>query len=270
MDKSNYEKSIRSLVNNNGCRSFIMNPTIDDLVPLCPHLTEEQIHSVLQKDIYFACPSLLIKNAFIVLHHLTYEGEDYVKYAFSCKTRQSYADGELHGDVEHVYTFMDEAITYANKHWGNTLILDDWHSFMTIHVQDPIELDSHNYPKNIFNLYIGLKRDYNDFINENDKPRCDKFDDEIAIITTDYLLSDEIRGGRGGYTEFSCAHCGGGLSLKYCTSCGNKFKDDNFRSGWYTPLSDKMIKTLIDAGHTFVIDPKIAQEKSREEFNKSK
>ena len=266
MNKLDYEKAIRNLMKE-GYQTSVVHPTVQDLKPFCPHLTEDQIALILQKDTYFACPSLVIKNALIVLHYNRYEGKDQLEYTFTSRTPQSYEDdklyGKLHGNSGSKYIFTDEAISYANTQWGDTLVIDNWEAFMTIHVQDPTKLDDRGHPANIFNLYITLKRDYNKFINEHDKPQFEKFDEEIVIATTDRFITGELQGGRGGYTDFNCAHCGGGLSLKYCTCCKNEFKDDQFRCGWNTPLSDKMIKALTDRGHVFGIDPKIAQEKER-------
>ena len=137
-------------------------------------------------------------------------------------------------------------------------------SIVQIVLQDPTDLDSNSSPKTKERLYLHLLRDWNELINDRSEPESNLINNSIEFISSD------LENYQPSYTEFSCAHCGAGLSLKKCNGCGNTFRDNYSRTGWDTPLSEKVVKFLQNNEHQFAIDPKIAQEQERlrwEEMN---
>lgn len=259
----------------------IKNPTVEDMARLCPHLRAmEALEAFTSGNGYVACPSLLIKHSFQVLHYTperVSEGKNYpsqISSAYAKRTRQSYVDGQSHGDVFFDHQYMKQAVAFSEKNWGKELILDDWDAIVSIYIQDPTDLVNdryhHNYPRTNAVLNIALKRDLNKIVNDHTKPQSVLFDEAISQMTLDDFVWKEIKGGRGGYTEFNCANCGAGLSLTNCPGCGHKFNDDLSRCSWYTPLSPKMIAFLRDNGHVFGIDPEIALNNERSHWKPRK
>lgn len=270
----------------------IKNPTPADMAMLCPHLTaEEAVQAFTTGSGYVAVPSLRIRHGFQIVSHQrewveeirgwgVVNGQDTrivigsknhpAQLNWSCagRTLASYADGMSHGDVFAPYTHADRAMKFAEDHWGDELILDDWVCVVEIFVQDPTDLVTDryhtDYPRTKAVLYIALSRDLGKIMNDHSKPESDLFDEAIAQMTLDRFVWHEIKGGRGGYTEFNCAHCGAGLELSGCSGCGHRFRDDQYRCGWHTPLSRKMVAFLHDHGHLFKVDPEIARTKERE------
>ncbi len=269
----------------------IKSPTPADMAKLCPHLTtEEAVKAFTTGSGYVACPSLLIRNSFQIVSFRKEEvGEitvsrvkdsvidasitgkknypSMLSWAYAGRTLKSYADGKSQGDVFSSYKHMDKAMKFAEDNWGDQLVLDNWNCVMEIYIQDPTDLvnDVHhkNYPRTKTVLRFALSRDLNEIINDHSKPESELFDDAIVQMTIDHLISAETKGGRGGHTQFNCAHCGAGLSLTSCTGCGHRFKDDQLRCGWHTPLSQKMVAFLRENGRDFKIDPSIALEKEK-------
>lgn len=94
------------------------------------------------------------------------------------------------------------------------------------------------------------------------------FDNAIVEMTVDPKIWHELKGGRGGYTDFNCAYCGYGLGLHGCGCCGHTFEDDHMRCGWNTPLSKKMVEFLQQSGHVFKQDPQIAWNLERTQYDK--
>lgn len=220
----------------------IENPTPEDMAFVCPHLTLEQAVEAFTSEEssgYVACPSVLIKNGFqIVCLSKGFEderfGETYpptLSSAFAGRTLSSYKDGKPHGDVFTKYRCMDEAMLYAAMDWGKHLILDDWVSYIVFYVQDPSDLNERQSPKTKAVVYATTKREWNDIINDHSKPKSQVINEALVIVTLDPFEGHEIKGGRGGYTEFNCAYCGAGLGLTGCDGCGFKFRDDHARSG---------------------------------------
>ena len=162
---------------------------------------------------------------------------------------------------------MDKAIKFAEDTWGTDLVLDDWESVIEFYIQDPTDLVNNffhvGYPRTKAVLYIALNRDIYKIINDNSKPTSELFDEAISQMTLDTFSWNEIRGDRGEFTKFNCAHCGAGLLLSSCSGCGHNFHDDNFRCGWSTPLSRKMVEFLRENGHNFAVNPEIAWKQER-------
>lgn len=272
----------------------IKSPAPEDMAKLCPHLTpQEALAAFTEGDGYVACPSLRVKNAFQIVS-LSKEWVETIEvsrikggtkdasvrgtknhparldWSYAGRTPKSYADGKAHGDVFHHYLHMDKAIQFSDANWGNELILDNWVSVLQIYLQDPTDLvnDKYHtdYPRTKAVLGVALNRDLNEIINDHSKPESMLFDEAITELTIDQVVWHELKGGRGGFTDFNCAHCGAGLGLNCCTGCGHRFRDDQMRCGWSTPLSPKMVAFLCENGFQFKIDPKIAQEKELQRF----
>ena len=256
LSKKDYRKILERLP--------ISNPKPEDMAAVCPHLTMEQAVTAFGKDSgYVACPPLRVKGAFQIVSYHKYEGHPpRLDWSFTCRAIQSYADLQSHGDIFGEYQYMAEAIKFAEDNWGDELVLDTWNSVLELHIQDPSELISIGYKKNQpitkAILYVALNRDLNEIINDHSRPESQLFDDAIVEMTIDDMVWHELKGGRGGYTDFNCAYCGSGLGLTGCGGCGHKFEDDHFRCGWSTPLSKKMVEFLQQNGHIFKKDPKIA------------
>ena len=276
----------------------IKSPTPQDMAMLCPHLTaEEAVEAFTTDSGYVACPPLRIRHGFqIVTFHKEWVEEIKVSrvkdgnedasvtgtknhparldWSYASRTPKSYADGKSHGDVFSPYKHMCKAMKFAEDNWGDELILDDWDSVVEFYVQDPTDLvdDRYHkdYPRTKAVLRVTLSRDPNTISNEHHKPQSELFDEAISQMTLDHVIWHELKGVRGGFTEFNCAHCGAGLSLSSCTGCGYRFRDDHYRCGWNTPLSRKMVAFLRENGREFKVDPEIAWKKEREDWERGK
>ena len=199
---------------------------------------------------------------------LSYKSADkavYLSGSYAGKTENK----SSHGDLFLHYKREKEAIKFANANWGDELVVDNWVSVVEFFIQDPTDLVNDTYhtdsPRTKAVLGVALSRDLSSIINDRSKPTSELFDEAILHMTLDNVAWHEMKGGRGGYTEFNCAHCGSGLSLSSCMGCGHSFRDNQIRGGWNTPLSKKMVAFLQEAGHEFKINPEIAWNK---EFQK--
>lgn len=267
----------------------IKSPTAEDMARVCPHLTQDQaIAAFTARGGNVACPPLRVRNGFQILSYYNewveeikvWRGDTQVvtgtknhpprlDWSYAGRTPASYADGKSHGDVFGNYKHMAEAMKFAEDNWGGDLVLDDWVSFVEFYVQDPTDLVNDryhtDYPRTKAVLYVTLNREFGEIINDHSKPESELFDDAISQMTLDLVVGREIKGARGSYMEFNCAHCGAGLWVSSCAGCGHQFRGTHTRGGWQTPLSRKMITFLRESGHEFAVDPKIAwkQEQNR-------
>lgn len=276
----------------------IKSPTPQDMAMLCPHLTAEEAMEAFTTDSgYVACPPLRIRRGFqVISYHKEWVEEVKVwgvvdgketqtvtgaknhparlDWSYARRTCESYADGKSHGDVFFPYRHMDKAMKFAEDNWGDELILDDWASAVEFYVQDPTDLVNDryhtDYPRTKAVLRVTLNRDLDEVMNNHSKPESELFDEAISQMTLDQVIWHELKGGRGAFTEFNCAHCGAGLSLSSCTGCGHRFRDDKLRCGWNTPLSRKMVAFLRENGHVFKVDPEIAWTKERQPWEQSR
>lgn len=262
----------------------IENPTPEDMAQLCPHLTQEQAVAAFHSGSgYVVCPPLRVRGAFQIvtlekgwLEEIkvwrgvtlvitgTKEHQPRLSYAYAGRARGSYG----------TYRHIAEAVDFAEDNWGDELILDTWKDVVEFRIQDPSDLYqegwSEGYPKTKAVLYICLNREWNQLINDHTKPESVLIDEAISEMTLDMAVWHELKGGCGGFTEYNCAYCGDGLHLCGCGGCGHRFKDDFFRCGWATPLSQRMAGFLQANGHVFKKDPYIARqaEAQRHEDNR--
>ncbi len=273
----------------------IKSPTAKDMAMLCPHLTEEEaVKAFTTGSGYVACPPLRVRHGFQIVSYYGERVEEIkvhrtgdpnaivgkknhpatLNYSFANRTLKSYADGKKHGDVFNPYTAMDKAMKFAEDNWGDELILDNWASVFEFYIQDPTDLVNDRYhkdqPRTKAVLYVTFNRDWNEMINDPSKPESERLDDAISNMTLDFAVYHELKGGRGGGTEFNCAHCGHGLSLAGCCGCGYRFDDNHSRCGWSTPLSRKMVAFLRENGHDFKVDPEIAWKKERQQWEEGR
>lgn len=260
----------------------IKSPTAEEMALLCPHLTPDQaVEAFTKGDGYVACPPLYVSNAYNVLAHRSEWVEEIKEWhdgklvvvgtknhparidsAFARRTRASYVDPQMHYDYGYDTLHFTEAIQFAEDNWGAELVLDNWACVVEIFIQDPTELVNDryhkDYPRTKAVMSVALSRDINSIINDRSKPQSELMDDAIIKMSIDVFAWSEMRGSRGGYTDFKCAHCGAGLSLTHCTGCGHQFRDDQFRCGSNTPMSRKMVAFMRESGYSFAIDPEIA------------
>ncbi len=261
----------------------IYNPEVDQVRDLFPHLSLDEIKEVLTfreegRSNYVAVPSLRVNGAFQIVSFVPEYINDKdgkitpvrLSWDYAERTRKSYADGRNHGDVFTRYEHMDRAIVFARDNWGSDLVLDDWIDFVEIYVQDPTDLHKSGFskdgPKTKAIVRFTTNRLWGEIINDRSKPESQVIDDAISQITADGFIARELKGGRGGYTEFNCAYDSAGLGLSGCGECGNRFRDDYFRSGWNTPLPSKVANYLMDREFQFGQDPAIARQKEAQRF----
>lgn len=251
MTRNEYLENLRRLP--------IENPTAEDMASVCPHLTKEQALAAFRCDSgHVACPPLRIRGGHNVIAFYKDWKKPTLTHAFSGRTLKSYANGKKHGDIFTPSIYMEEAMLYAEDNWGDELIQDNWVDVIRFHIQDPTNLSKNGSPMTTHTLMVTINRDWNELINDHSKPESQLLDDAIMEMSLDPLIMNELKGGRGGFTQYNCAFCGHGLGLSGCNCCHHNFRDDQFRCGWDTPLSSKMVKFLQANGHVFKMNPKIA------------
>ncbi len=271
MNKAEYHDQLKRLP--------IYNPTLEDMALLCPHLSKkEAVQAFMTGSGDVACPSLVVVGSFHVLRFIE-EGPDtmgkicpaMIYHVTNLRTPRSYTDGCLHGDLTLTAPYQDKAMAFAEANWGEDLTVVDWKYAVEIWIADPLDIVRSGLgkmvPKLIGVVYIAVNRDWSDSINDRVKQTSEVIDDAITRITTDSIIGEEITMKRA-FTEFNCAHCGGGHLLSCCTGCGKKFEDGLMRTGWYTPLPKKAVAYLREQGHVFGVDPEVARAKEKELYEK--
>ncbi len=249
----------------------IENPTEDDMAALCPHLTREQAIAAFTggEKGYMACPPLRIRGAFQIVSFtdafidpLHESGPQpyppQLTYLFASRTPRSYADGQSHGNTCTGYKHMAEAIAYAERVWDDELIIDAWTDVSEFIIQDPTDLTPSGYPKTKAMLYVCFDRKLGDLLDSPTQPLSILIDEAVTEMTLDKHVHYELKGYRGGGTEFNCAHCGGGLGLSSCYGCGLRYTDNKTRGSTDIPLTRKMVDFLQANGHVFGQEPEIA------------
>lgn len=273
----------------------IKNPTPDDVARICPHLTGGEASAVLAGNGFIAIPPLRVRKGYQTVAYYPEwveqvfefdKNERYKKTLIGTKnhpacldwsgarrTRESYMDSQFHGDYSKWnYRYMEKAMKFAEDNWGQELVYDSWKSSGCFYIQDPTDLVNDcyykNHPRTKAVLYITFWREFDEIRNDESESQNELFDQAIMEMTLDRMIYDELKGGRGGFISYNCAHCGGGLDLTFCTFCRNTFSDNHFRCGWRTPLSRKMVNFLLENGHKFGIDPEKAMLKDNAEYEK--
>lgn len=258
-DRKAYHDALRRLP--------IASPTFEDIQAVLPHLPAKQVGDILQRakqegqSDYYPAPPLRVKNSFHSINIGTYKGQTTLEHAFAQRTVTSYADKKWHGDIPHVPNDMEkEAMRYAASRWSASLVEDNWTDFLNLHLIDPEVVTSRGLPEYSGTIFATLKRDFNQVMNDHSldsqfsnqrltsgQKEAMRLEGYLAEYTTDAFIGDELKGGRGGFSDWNCARCGGGMSLSACTGCGVKVKDDGFRSGWGTPLPPSLFSLGVEA-----------------------
>ena len=236
-----------------------LEPTPSVLAQLCPHLTAGEIKIIIRKaklqkrGYYFALPPLLVDDM-VTVASIDPAGSSKGK-RYPATINFAFAD-EV--DLKSV-AYSKRALAYARRHWGDTLVTSKGKSYVSLVIQDPTKLNERGYPTTVTEVHFVTGRDWNDLNNDQSAPHSQLVNDSILHITSLKSVGAELQGRRGGFTDYCCAHCGGGLSLAGCTACNNRFKDNHFRCGWETPLPAKIVDYLVQHGHRFAVDPAIAR-----------
>ncbi|KKS69948.1 MAG: hypothetical protein UV41_C0040G0004 [Candidatus Daviesbacteria bacterium GW2011_GWA2_42_7] len=234
----------------------IYNPTQADFEAVCPHLTPEQIAQAFtpkqkDEDVYVAVPPVKVRRGYLVISY-SFGDTPRLGLAFSKRTPASYKfKSQVQHDIFYKTAFEDEAMIYAECNWWDMLVLDSWTDYGEVYLQDPMQLDFRLRPHTVCIIHWTVNRQWNTLINDHRAPESKLWNKALVEITIDPIEGMEIKGGRGGFTEFNCAFCGYGLGLAGCENCGHTFADDGFRCGWSTPLPQKMTQLLRKAGHKF-------------------
>lgn len=279
MTKLDYERMLRQLP--------IDNPKCSDLRALFPHLSTQEIGEVLTPQgergtNSVSTPPLRVGDFFQVLD-----------FVWGYKKRDgSVMEPELrvnHGyKMSTEFSHQDKARAYAREYWGDDLVVDNWVDFSVIYVQDPSDLAelrpenfasvavaaresipflAKGFPKTKARVYFTMSRDWNAILNDHSRPRSKLIDDAVLEMTLDPLVVQELKGRRPMPTEwYNCALDGSGLNVRGCGECGNKFMDDNYRTGWDTPIPRKLTELLVSSDFQFRQDPEIARGKESERF----
>ena len=255
----------------------IKNPTSEDMAMVCPHLRKEQAIAAFNNGSgCVACPPLRIRGGFQIIHF--YEESEgcssVLELGSAGRTRQSYKDGSSHSDMFCEYNHVGKAIKFAEDNWSDELILVSWESTIEIVIQDPSKLVQSGFQKNqpetVMSLYVALNRSPNEIRNDHSRPEIELIDDAIVEMTFDTKIWHELEGGLNSYFHSNCAYCGDGLGLSVCEGCGHKFKDNGYRSGPASPLSEKMVEFIQQNGHVFEQDPNIVLDRERNNYEQRK
>lgn len=245
-------------------RRKIEHPTKEDVAGLCPHLCEDQICEIFDKvnngkSAYFAAPPIKVRTAFQILTvDPPYKSDTSDR---PVRLSWSYAGRIDSGFAS--YAFADDAMLFADQHWGDELVEDTWKDYIDFYLDDPSDLDKNRNPATKLIIGVGLNQGFNEIMNDRSAPKNELIRDSVVIASTCVLTKHEMKGGRGGYAEFNCAYCGSGLSLCRCCGCGHNFHDNQLRSGWDTPLPTNLISIAREAGWEFKQDPQIAIDTER-------
>jgi hypothetical protein len=241
-----------------GPSKCIANFTLEQLITVCPHLTEEQVSKSLSGDYAnIALPPIQVRGAFQLLYYTpaSRRMERYVAIGLSSgRTRASYRrkkDSYSGSDA----LYIDEATAYAHERWPDQLIIDDWRAYMTVCLQDPSDLNDLGWPANKTEFSVCLDRAVDEIDNPGSRLSWQVWNDAIIRITSNSYQRLELQGDRGESLVYNCARCGSGLGLTGCRRCGLEFNDDSYRHGWDTPLPPKAVRFLRDSGYTFALDP---------------
>ena len=231
----------------------ISNPTLEDALAICPHLTRAEVEAIVAGADVVACPPVITRERVNLIHFkLGYCDRDDGHYVPPA------VDHAFSSSSPNQYKFGPRALAYAMEHWPTNLDVPAHAQVLRIILDDPSQLSQEGYPASVGTLYVALDADLNELRGSADNPRSVVLDAHTIAITDDRWLGVEFAGNCAPYTDFNCSRCGSGLSLSGCSGCRLSFSDNGIRSGWRTPLSRKMVAFLREQGHQFAIDPEIA------------
>jgi hypothetical protein len=232
----------------------IINPKLEDIQLVAPHLTVEQIErNILHSDFaHFVTPPVHVRNRF-----------SHISYRRDFRNRPAMYGPYVHGTSQlsselDFLLFKDEASAYAEAHWPDSLILDRWKGAARFYVQDPLDLDEDRYPRTMFRIYATTSCTYEELCElwrAQTDLKSTVLNNVLMEMTTDPLIGEELIAGHSSWSKLNCSICGGGFKLTRCSGCGSIIRDNGIRVGDSMPLPVKMIELLQSAGHVFQIDP---------------
>lgn len=152
---------------------------------------------------------------------------------------------------------MSTNMSKLSKLWSASLVQDSWVDYISFHVLDPHTLTKFGYAAQVGTVAVTLTRNWNDICNSmvngvkaftDSRLRSSLIEASLSQVTTDRFIGRELKGDRGGYVEWNCAVCGGGMLLNECSGCQTAVKDAGIHSGWDVPLPSSLIKAARAAG----------------------
>jgi hypothetical protein len=237
----------------------IVNPTDQDMISLCPHLSPEvAIREFREGTHWLALPPVIVDGAFQIVRF--YEGG---KTQMPPPHDVHQPDLDLSGsgrlgvsDSAGRVRFAEEAVDFARKNWKEQLRTDDWIQIIEYRLIDLATFHT------IRRATLTMNRDLNEIINDHTAPFSQQIQLATMFATTDPLQATELRGGRASHNLDCCQYCGGGLTYAACLACGRKF-DSGGMLGGQIPLTETVEELFTRDGHVFEISPVKAREKDR-------
>jgi hypothetical protein len=243
----------------------IDNPTEDDFIAICPHLTpEEALASFIPTEgkstAYVATPAVRVIGSFFVVEYWKGIGDTPPRLDISWSTNVrdgSFVRQTPDGIILPLH--YKEAAFYAIYNWPELLIRKSWTSYGDFYLMDPNNPTGTGGPAVVTKIGCTTRRTLDGILNDPSLPISVTMDTEIVELTLNEVVATELR---GRLTSFSggnyCSRCGHGLGITKCNGCNVRYGDDTIRIGWWTPLPRKIFGLLKATGHEFVVDPEIA------------
>ncbi|MFA6096000.1 MAG: hypothetical protein WC788_00045 [Candidatus Paceibacterota bacterium] len=247
----------------------MINPSAGDIAKLCPHLAAEEIERMFNQSdtMFIACPSLKVRGAFQIIYLEPAAKNQPVTLRWGHTGKINYAPE---------YPYTAEAIKFAEDNWGKYLIDDSWSEVAEVRIMDPTdlvygELYPGGAPKNVMTIIAIMSQRSEVMSRDHSRPRNKLFDEAIIEMSTDPLISEELKDGRHPYTYYFCGFCGSGFEPSYCPGCDNGFEGGYFEDrASRMALPPKLAEFARQNGHVFKKDPKIALEKELKGFRENK
>lgn len=240
---------------------YVEDPTLGQMLAVCPHLTQEQLEqSFMVEGAAVAVPSIKVKGSFWTANYfrsVSNREPSIFSVSLHCRTLSSYGSGQR--KLRHYpfpVLYQAEAMAYAEEHWPESLVLDNWEGFVQVDILDPSTVISTRLEGLTFYrpyvIYVGLKEKWSTLWRSG-RVGAGAWDNAIAITTLNCIEGQEIKGYRGVHHQVNCAHCGGGLGLGVCHGCGVNLPLDRSKVGYYgdAPLPMALRQLLEEHGHHF-------------------
>lgn len=227
-------------------------PTMAALAAYFPYLSLPQLRHVVsqintQTGKYMPAPTILISNGYHMIHvKLCDRRRFWVRLAYTKRTAESYIVGPFRDATppEDLPPYAQEAMDYAQRTWGSSLVQDHWIAVANYHICDPRTPHFRGYTGHVMTLLAAMQKDC---IYGSGHAQ----DDAISLVVHDPVQRQEMRGRRIGCRHFLCALCGGSLTLKACTRCKTPVDDGVDPEEWEMPLPQKVKKAMEEQGHVF-------------------
>jgi hypothetical protein len=225
------------------------NPTLAQMSAIAPHLNPDALQDMVNAaeqglTVRFALPPVLLQGLY--QQAKIYTGKGVIGVTLGLPQSIS-APTEI--------KYQEEALTYAQQHWGDHLIQRHWLEVGEVSIFDTVSLTD-NHPTYMYTVGWTLDRRWDDVRNDRSQPLWQAWDKALLLVTMNGVEIAEITATGNGHSYYrNCAYCGGGLSSHRCTGCGRQYRDDGISYCWDAPLPPKIVKLLRDAGHKFDLDP---------------